>query len=257
MRHWKSTCVLIMAIHMVCVVTGCAARTDVSLDQTQPLTRAQIYEILTTTLIEVDFDGVTLEEALRQIEAAAGVDFVLLWDDPYDDGFNPDAVITLVLDRQVTISDAIKLALEVAIDPARHGRLEGTWQLGSSWVEVGSLERLNRIRSNIAIPVDLFVMRSPLYEGMSDDDLEIWLNAWAHARDESYSESERRYSDGEAVDDIIDLIQSAVHPFQWEENGGEGGSIRYFNGVLVLSAADYLVRDIGGYHFNETILPDE
>lgn len=241
--------------------SGCSSTSVVMSERTRPLTRAEIYDILTTTEVSAHFDGVSLEDALGRLEAAAGVDFVVFWTGlGYDEGLDAAKTIDLYLDRRIRLVDALELVLELGSVDARsrgsYGGHTGTWSLGHSWVEIGPIERLNERGRRVTIPVDEFVKRAPMFAGMSDDDRGIWLNAWAQARDES-TDIERRYSEDEAVNEIIDLIQSTVYPFEWEENGGEGGNIRYMSGVMVVSAADYLIRAMGGYHFDETIPIEE
>src|SRR6185369_11546819 len=48
---------------------------------------------------------------------------------------------------------------------------------------------------------------------------------------------------------IMDLIVSLVESQQWQDNGGEGASMHYFNGTLIVNAPDYIHRQINGYSY--------
>ncbi|MCH2161390.1 MAG: hypothetical protein MK085_05905, partial [Phycisphaerales bacterium] len=58
-----------------------------------------------------------------------------------------------------------------------------------------------------------------------------------------------RQSEEEKVEQIIDIILEVVEPEMWVENGGDAASIRYYQGVLIVRAPDFVHRLIGGYPF--------
>jgi hypothetical protein len=45
------------------------------------------------------------------------------------------------------------------------------------------------------------------------------------------------------------LITQLVEQEEWVDNGGEGGTIRYYNGNLLVNAPDYMHRQINGYSY--------
>ncbi|MDZ4831625.1 MAG: hypothetical protein SGJ09_15675, partial [Phycisphaerae bacterium] len=53
----------------------------------------------------------------------------------------------------------------------------------------------------------------------------------------------------ERAQKIIDIIVESVEPEAWSENGGEIATIRFYQGVLIIRAPDYIHREIGGYPF--------
>ena len=48
---------------------------------------------------------------------------------------------------------------------------------------------------------------------------------------------------------IINLIIQFVEPDQWRDNGGDGGSITFYQGALLVRAPDYMHRQLVGYSF--------
>jgi hypothetical protein len=45
--------------------------------------------------------------------------------------------------------------------------------------------------------------------------------------------------------DIAQLIRDTIEPDIWLENGGQYGTIRYYDGRLIVSAAPFVQRQIG------------
>ena len=58
-----------------------------------------------------------------------------------------------------------------------------------------------------------------------------------------------RLSEDEKVQQIVDIILETVEPDAWLDNGGDTASIRYYEGVIIIRAPDYIQRQIGGYPF--------
>jgi len=56
-------------------------------------------------------------------------------------------------------------------------------------------------------------------------------------------------SSTERAQRIIDLIESSVEPDQWANAGGDGASLTVFGSSLVITAPDYIHRQIVGYNF--------
>ncbi|MHC4832532.1 MAG: hypothetical protein ACYTFH_01315 [Planctomycetota bacterium] len=62
-------------------------------------------------------------------------------------------------------------------------------------------------------------------------------------------EAPERRSEEEKVQDLVDLIIDTVEPESWVDNGGDAATIRYYQGVLIVRAPDFIQRQIGGYPF--------
>ena len=58
-----------------------------------------------------------------------------------------------------------------------------------------------------------------------------------------------RLTEDEKVQQIVDIILETIEPDAWLDNGGDSASIRYYEGVLIIRAPDYIQRQIGGYPF--------
>ncbi len=51
----------------------------------------------------------------------------------------------------------------------------------------------------------------------------------------------------EKADEVVTLIQKIVEPQQWVDNGGDAATIDQFRGTLIVTAPDYIHRQINGY----------
>ena len=58
-----------------------------------------------------------------------------------------------------------------------------------------------------------------------------------------------RLTEDEKVQQIVDIILETIEPDAWLDNGGDSASIRFYEGVLIIRAPDYIQRQIGGYPF--------
>jgi hypothetical protein len=65
----------------------------------------------------------------------------------------------------------------------------------------------------------------------------------------SPGEEPERLTEEEKVQQLVDIIIETIEPDAWLDNGGDAASIRYFEGVLIVRAPDYIQRQIGGYPF--------
>ena len=53
----------------------------------------------------------------------------------------------------------------------------------------------------------------------------------------------------EVLPTVGDIILETIEPDSWLDNGGDSASIRYYEGVLIIRAPDFIQRQIGGYPF--------
>lgn len=58
-----------------------------------------------------------------------------------------------------------------------------------------------------------------------------------------------RVSEQERAEQIMEIIRESVETDRWVDNGGNSATMRYFQGVLIIRAPDYIQREIGGYPF--------
>lgn len=59
----------------------------------------------------------------------------------------------------------------------------------------------------------------------------------------------QRITEDEHADTLISLLMDTVEPEGWVLRGGTYATIRYYQGVLIIKAPDFVHRQIGGYPF--------
>ena len=64
--------------------------------------------------------------------------------------------------------------------------------------------------------------------------------------DDRDDRSEPRLTTEQKADRIADLIRNSIEPDIWRANGGEFGSVRYYRGMLVVKAPEFVHEQIGG-----------
>jgi len=133
---------------------------------------------------------------------------------------------------------------------------ETSWTLGEGYIKIGPKEMLNQNKYVRIYPVRELLFAVPVFDNAPAMDLESVLGGGQTGeitgslfRDEQ-EEDQDRVSEEDQADELVDIITSIVDPLQWEKNGGDGGSIRYFRGSLIINASDYLHRQVGGYPFS-------
>jgi hypothetical protein len=62
-------------------------------------------------------------------------------------------------------------------------------------------------------------------------------------------EDPERRSEDEKSQQLMDIIVEQCEPEAWADNGGDAASMRYYQGVLIIRAPDYIHRQIDGYPF--------
>ncbi|MFW5653854.1 MAG: hypothetical protein ACOC0P_07380 [Planctomycetota bacterium] len=219
--------------------------------QQQVLSRAEVYSRLVNTSVEANFTQTPMRNVIEYFSAIGNVDILPTWaEDEFGDGFDPEANVSLQLKNKVPLIDAIELVMNQVSDD------DSTWTLGDGFVKIGPKELLNQDKYVVIYPIRELLFVAPLFENAPQLDLQSVLSSSDTGEinqnifdDQNDDDQGMRVPESEQADELIDIITSIVDTYQWEINGGDGGSIRYFRGNLIVNAADYLHRQIGGYPF--------
>ena len=62
-------------------------------------------------------------------------------------------------------------------------------------------------------------------------------------------EDPERPSEEEKADQLMDIIMEQCEPDAWKDAGGDWATMRYYQGVLIIRAPDFIHRQIDGYPF--------
>jgi len=207
--------------------------------------------------ITVELDETRLEDAIKFLKDFTGADLEPLWlDDKSTEGLDKDMLITLSV-KEVRAIDFLERILEKTGD----GFNESTWQITRSGaLEFGPKARLNKHKELKVYDIQDLLFVIPDYAEVPELDLESVLQqgqgggGGGGGQGGSIFEDEEDAgqpgpSEQERADEILDLIITFVEPDQWQDNGGDGGTIRFYNGTFLINAPDYIHRQLGGYSF--------
>jgi hypothetical protein len=206
--------------------------------------------------ITAEFKETRLEEVAKFIQSVSDADIDFLWlDDSNSDGLDKDALITAKATNQ-SILRVLEIVLEKASAQGFSAGGGNTWQMSDTGaMQVGPRGRLNKYKRVEIYPIGDLLSETPDYPNAPEFDLQQALQArtrggggggQAPFQDADEDERERR-SVQEKADEMIELLTSLVEPEQWKESGGDGGSMRYFQGTLIVNAPDYMHRGLNGY----------
>lgn len=204
--------------------------------------------------VTVEFSNQRLEDIMVFIGEVTGADLEPLWmDDQHGTGMDKERAITLRADRLAAL-DLIEKVLEKASDDGV-GPAGMTWQLSASGsLQMGPRDRLNKYRRVEIYDISDLLLVLPEYSNAPEFDLQSVLQSgqggggsspFTNTQDQDVDIRPRE----DRARDVIDLITGLIEPEQWQDNGGDGGSVRYYAGALIVNAPDYMHRQINGYSF--------
>jgi hypothetical protein len=207
--------------------------------------------------ISVNFEEKRLEDVIMFIRDFTGADLEPMWiDDRATDGLDKERLVTIKVEN-VT---ALKL-LERIMEQSR-GDFGGdnAWQMSDTGaLQFGPKSRLNRIRRVEIYDINDLITEIPDYRDVPRIDLQQALQASQQggggggqgpfSETEGNENQQRRLDREQRSQEVMDLLRNLVEMEQWIENGGEGGSMRYWQGSLIVNAPDYMHRGINGYPY--------
>ena len=222
------------------------------------------------TDISVDFDETPLREAIKYIEDRLDVPIRGRYsDDKVGTGMDPDEPITLKVDSQPAIN-VLEMVLEQAssFEPC-------TWQIREGFIEVGTKERLSSpgARETRLYPILDLIYDPPYFDNAPDFDLNSAISQGGGGSGGggrgggggggfggggggsggggggglfgSPGEDPERMSEEERAEILREIIEEFIEPDAW----GVYADIRFYQGVYIIRAPDWLHRQIGGYPF--------
>ncbi|MDX2132266.1 MAG: hypothetical protein SFY69_09450 [Planctomycetota bacterium] len=204
--------------------------------------------------VEIEFTDTRLEDVMRYIAEISQADIDVFWmDDRNSVGLDKEMLITLKV-RNATTLALIEKVLERASADQPGG---STWQMSESGtLQIGPKDRLNKYKRVELYNVQDLLLELPDWNEVPDFDLQSVLQNTGQGgggqspfqeNNEGNGPTKRPYED--RLNDLISLLTTLVEPEQWVDNGGDGASLRGFQGNLIVNAPDYVHRQINGYPY--------
>jgi len=208
----------------------------------------------------VDLTDQRFQDVVEYITNVTGAEIDALWiDDSNAIGLDPDQTINLRAHNASALS-----ILERALEQGATAFGEpgsATWQFTKyGTFEIGPKERLNKHRRVELYDINDLLFEIPDFADAPTFDLNSVLQSSGgrggggsgqspFQNTNQQNQNQDRISRDELATNIIDVITSLTETEQWEDNGGDGGSIRFFQGHLLVNAPDYMHRGINGYRW--------
>ncbi len=235
--------------------TAIAQNTDSDDAETRRAKRTTL--IAMSTPITLDVTDQPLEDIFRFIIDVTGADLepIFLTDNVAENGMDPETEITIKVSNvpALTVLDRILLRAQRAESTGD----EYTWQ----FTDIGTLECGPKLELNRNQRVELYDIADllfvvPDFNNAPEFDLQSAVSA---AGGGGGGGGQSPFSGGggnitfdsqaDRAQAITDLIQSTIEPDQWVDLGGDGASMTFYANSFIITAPDYIHRQIAGYSF--------
>jgi hypothetical protein len=227
--------------------------------RTGEVIRATPAQLMRETMTSVDFKDIPGKLALEIWSDQTNVPLVVSWKALEAQGVDPNSPITLTLGK-VPAEQVLKLIVQ-QLHPDPIGNDELLLDIQQWYVRIMTKEdALRRSTTKLYFIGDL-LMDIPNFEGPKFDLNEALSNTSSGGSngggggndqgnqlfpDTNEADKEKPLSKQEKADRIADMVRNTIEPDIWRANGGEYGSVRYYRGMLVVKAPEFVHQQIGG-----------
>jgi len=203
--------------------------------------------------ISLEVTDQPLRDVITFIEKVQGVEILAHYATDTADGLDPEQPITINFHDRPALS-LIKMLLSMT-----ETEYDGNaWQFTDyGALEIGPKQNLNKRKYTVIYPVQDLLVDIPRHDDAPDLSLQTALqqgggrggggggaNIFSGTGGDTNTNTK---TEKEMADDLVELIENSIEPDQWLDNGGDGANIRFFRGNLIISAPDYIHRQINGY----------
>lgn len=201
--------------------------------------------------ITLDVQDQPLEDVLTYIMDTTGAELEPVYIDSLaSSGMDPETLISLRVNNVAAIS-VLERVLKKAERIEAIGE-EYTWQ----FTDIGTIECGPKSVLNINSRIELYdiadlIMAVPDFDNAPDFNISS-SGGGGSGGSSPFSGSSGDVtieSTGERATRIITLIENSVEPTQWASAGGTGATLTVYGTSLVITAPDYIHRQIVGYDF--------
>lgn len=202
--------------------------------------------------LTLDLTNARLEDVIQFVRDYSGARIDVYWaDDDTGAGLDKEKQINITT-RDTPVLSVIERILTKASDDYE----QAGWQFTEDGaIEIGPKSRLNQSKTLKAYDIQDLLFVIPDYSQVPELDVDSVLQgnqgggggggSGSIIRDQQNQQpGQNQQSDQEAAQRIIDIIIENVEPEQWQDNGGDGASVRFYNGTLLIRAPDYIHRQL-------------
>lgn len=202
--------------------------------------------------VTINLNETRLQDVMKFLTEVTGADIEPLWKTDLEDGLDPEMLITMNVRGAAALT-----MLERVLERASTEWGANSWQMTPyGALEVGPKARLNNSKRVEMYDINDLLFVLPVFNNSPQIDLQQVLQQGQQGgggggqspfQQNDQNQEIEAIPKEERAREIIEILTTLVESEQWQENGGEGGSIRYYQGHLIVNAADYLHRQIAGY----------
>ncbi len=241
--------------------------------------KASMIRTLLTTGITVNFEARPAKEAFDYVRQVLGMDIVYRWstDPGAVSGLDPEAPITISANGAPALVVLERMLEQATTEPA-------TWQLRSGYVEIGPKTRLNARNGQETriYPIRDLLFEPPMFDNAPEFNLQQAISQGGQQGGGggggqggggggfggggggggfggggsgggggggnifgTPGEAPPRRPAEERAQELIDLITTSIEPDAWLDDSI--ATIKYYDGMLIVRAPDYIQRQLGGY----------
>jgi hypothetical protein len=203
--------------------------------------------------VSLDVTDQPVEDIMRFLADVTGAELEPIYlDDSRTDGIDPETTITIRANNipALMVLERVLKRTEAVERPASGY----TWQFTETGsIEVGPKSELNRQQIVELYDISELLFIIPTFDNAPQFDLSSALQSSQGGGGSSPFQSADDEDDGLTNDErfqrLVDLIQANIEPDEWTALGGNGASLTTFGTSMVVTAPDYIHRQINGYDF--------
>lgn len=212
--------------------------------------------------VTIELTDQRLGDVMTFIRDLTGADIDAIWGDERIDGLDKEKRVTLSVREKPVLA-----LLERVLDKSTDNAGDATWQFTPEGaIEVGLKSSLNKHATLRLYPIQDLLFEIPSFSQVPQLDLNSVLSQGGSAgagggggggggggslfsdqgQNQNGENGPLNQNEAAQAQRIINLIIETVEPTQWQDNGGDGASIRFYNGNLMIKAPEYIHRQIAG-----------
>jgi hypothetical protein len=204
--------------------------------------------------VTLDVTEQPVSDIFRFLADVTGADLEPIYmDQDSFEGIDPDTAITIKATNMpaITLLERVLARVQQAERPASGY----TWQFTDTGsIEFGPKSALNRTQVVELYDISDLMFTVPRFDEAPEFDLSSALQSsqGGGGGNSPFQTQGQQQDDDDAEDRVtrlVQIIENTVEPDQWVSLGGDGGSITFYGTSLVITAPDYMHRQINGYDF--------
>ena len=208
----------------------------------------------------VTFQDDRLEDVLKFLSQTTGAPFDVRWleEGGAGAGLDRDAEVSLEITTETPALNVLERVLAKVSDDFD----KATWQVSTYGdIVLGPRSRLNADKRMRVYDIQDLVFSVPSFTDVPELDISSVLNqssgrggggGGGNIFNTTNTTEGEADSQEELVDKIVEIIETSIETDQWQANGGDGGVITVYQGsMLLITAPDYIHRQLEGYNFGK------